>query len=669
MAALTGTNLRLAYGVRTILEGVSVSIDANERVGVVGRNGTGKSTLLKILAGLTKQDGGEVSLARGYRAGYLHQDPKLDPTETLRGAAEAAFERLHDLHRQLNVVFHDMETAEGDVLERLMKQQVRLEEEIEAAGGYAIDHKIDAVLHGLGFTDAQFSIPVGGLSGGQKGRLALAKLLLEQPDVLLLDEPTNHLDIDGRLWLEAFLKDEYRGAVILISHDRYLLDNVVTRILEVEDARLIEYPGNYAAFREIRALRRLTQMRAFENQQTQFKKEEEYIRRFKAGQRARQAKGRESKLDRAKETRLERPAEMTTLRLNLPKADRTGEIVATARGLTQHYTRDDGTEQVLFKDFNLTIGRRERWGILGPNGAGKSTLVRCLLKEQIPVDGTVKLGSNLNVGHYKQTHEHIDGTNPVWRYLQNVILKECPGSLLSEQAARDLAGAFMFSGSEQERLMGQLSGGERSRAVLAGLLASAKNVLVLDEPTNHLDIPAAERLEEVLALPEDDEETADDEYGGVLILISHDRALIDATCNHLIILDGKGNVDIFHGSYTEWHERATTLKRQKDQAETQEKNRRESANKARLASEAAKAQAKPAAQPAANPKGPFAKLKTEQIAQRIAKIESRIAEIDALMGQPDVWQDPIKCARLGDERGKLAAELEPLEYEFLSREG
>ncbi|MCW5765375.1 MAG: ATP-binding cassette domain-containing protein [Phycisphaeraceae bacterium] len=664
MPILSCTNLRHAFGTRTILDGVSLSIEPGERLGIVGRNGCGKSTLLKVLSGVVEPQDGEVSLARGSRAGYLEQDPTFDPDETLRGAAEAAFAELHRLHHDLNVVFERMGTAEGADLERLLKKQAELERQIDAAGGYAIDHKIDAVLHGLGFTDAQFTVPVPGLSGGQRGRLALARLLLENPDALLLDEPTNHLDIEGCLWLESFLKEEFRGAVVMVSHDRYLLDNVVTRIIEVEQGRLIDYPGNYEAFREIRAQRRLTMLRAYENEQDKFRKEEAFIRRYRAGQRAKQAQGRLSKLTRAKEqSTLERPMEMDAFRLELPRAERTGDIVISARGLSKSYTQEDGSVRVLFKDLDVSIGRGERWGIIGPNGAGKSTLVRCLLKEQEPDAGTVRIGSNVKVGHYKQIHDFLDPEISVYRYLQGVILKECPGQLLSEQQARDLAGAFLFSGSEQEREMGRLSGGERSRAVLAGLLASAKNLLVLDEPTNHLDIPSAERLEDALAPP--DEETGESGYEGCLILISHDRALIDATCDHLLVMDGRGNVEVFHGNYSLWHEKDLVRR-----AEALAAQRKEQERQVRVADQA-KARQKPApsASGGAGAKNPLARLSIEEIEGRIAKIEARIAEIDRLMGEPEVWGNPARCQSLGQERTNLVQELEPLEMEYFGRSG
>ena len=262
MTLVAAANLRKTFGQAIILDGCSLTIDDGQRIGLVGRNGCGKSTFMKIVAGVHTADGGDVSFARGRRFGYLHQDPDLDPEETLREAAEGAFAVLHDLHRRLNATYDEMATADGDALQKLMDKQARLESEIEAAGGYAIDHKIDEVLHGLGFTDSQFSILVKDLSGGQKARLALAKLLLDEPDLLLLDEPTNHLDIVGRLWLESFLRDTYRGAVLMITHDRYLLDSVVDRIVEIELGRTVEYPGNYTQFREVRAERREAMRRA-----------------------------------------------------------------------------------------------------------------------------------------------------------------------------------------------------------------------------------------------------------------------------------------------------------------------------------------------------------------------------------------------------------------------
>lgn len=675
MPLLAAANLRHSFGTDQILTGVSLAIEPGQRIGVVGRNGQGKSTMFKCLAGLIKPDSGEVSLARGARLGYLHQDPNLNPNDTLRGAAEAAFAELHALHKQLNAVYDAMGEAEADELDKLLKQQVKLEERIEALGGYAVDHQIDEVLHGVGFTDAQFNIPVAGLSGGQKARLALARLLLEAPDVMLLDEPTNHLDIDGRLWLESFLRDEFKGAVLLISHDRAMLDNVVNRILEVENGRLIDYPGNYQKFRELRAERRMVQLRAWEAEQTRFKKEEEFIRRYKAGQRAKQAKGRQSILEREKESStLERPIELGTFTLDLPKAERSGELVIIAKGISKSYTNEQGQKKTLFHDLDWTVSRGERWGIIGPNGAGKTTLVNAVLGN-LPIDkGERKLGANVVVGHFKQTSDGMDPDLPVYRYLQKVIQLETNGQLLSEQQARNLAGAFLFSGDEQDKELGVLSGGERARARMAALLASAKNLIILDEPTNHLDIQSSERLEESLALAieatSEKPGRAGGDYDGTMILISHDRALINACCDHLLILDGQGNAEIFHGNYDEWN--LTNKQRQGEAAATAESQRlaREAEERKRKAAEEAK---RPAAKPAPskNTTGPKAstleRMSQEKLDSEIARIEARIKAIDTEMASPEVWSDHSKADKLGNERAKLIQELEPLEFEWMRR--
>ncbi len=691
MPLLAVTNLVHNYGDHTILDGISLSIEADDRIGIVGRNGAGKSTLLKCITGEIRPDSGIVALQRGAKAGYLQQDPKLDPDETLRESAEGAFKALHDVHKELDHVYEQMGTAEGPALDRLMTKQVALEQLMETLGGYSIGHKIDATLHGLGFTDSQFGIPVRNLSGGQRGRLALARLLLEGPDLLLLDEPTNHLDIEGRMWLEGFLRDEYRGAVVMISHDRYLLDAVVRRIIEVEDARLIDYPGNYAAFREIRSQRRLTQLRAYEKQQDRFRKEEEYIRRFKAGQRARQAKGRESKLDREKEERtLDRPMEMDSFRLSLPKAERTGEVVLSGRGLSKAYKNDEGKTKTLFHDLDISIARGERWAIIGPNGAGKTTLVRCLLGELATDAGACRVGANVKPGYYRQTHDHMDLDQPVWRYLQNSILKETSGKPWSEQQARDLAGAFLFSGREQEKELRVLSGGERSRAALAALLASAKNVLVLDEPTNHLDILAAERLEEALAKPEEDGD--DVGFDGTLILISHDRALIDATCDHILVLDGAGNAEVFVGSFSEWHERkherdraASREAAEKERQRDEQERKRKEAEKKEAERKAAAAAAKPSNQPT-SPKAPasakhpagervppgknrFSWMSIQQIEARMGEIQSALSDLEMMLADPAVWTDVEKSKSLTDQRSKARSELEELEEAWLRKTG
>jgi ATP-binding cassette subfamily F protein 3 len=641
------TNACIAFGTQIVLDGATVSIEAGEKVGLVGRNGGGKTTLMSIMQGKLAPDSGEVQLQKSARVGYLAQDPDLDPDETLRGAAEAAFTELHRLHQDLDRVYAKMASAEGDALERLMKRQARLETEMEAAGGYAIDHRIEATLHGLGFADNQFDLKVSALSGGQKGRLALARILLEAPDVLLLDEPTNHLDIAGRRWLETFLSESYAGAVLLVSHDRWLLDRVVDRIIEVDRGSVVDYPGNYEKYRELRRERQLTRARVFDKQQDHVRREKQFIAKYKTGQRAKQARGRESRLERFKSGIEDRPMELDVMRLSLPPAPRSGEQVTLVERLGKSYG-----ENRLFEDVNLRIGRGDRIGIIGPNGAGKTTLVRCLLGDLEPDVGEVRFGSRLSVGYYRQLHEHLDMSLCVWEYLQTVIVSLDGQVKASEQQARDLAGAFLFSGAEQDKLLGELSGGERSRAVLAGLVAGAHNLLVLDEPSNHLDIPSAERLEAALS--------RDGGYQGTLLLISHDRALLQATCDQLIVFGGDGTVRFFEGTYRDWETRVDSEAR----AEVEARAHRQAA---------AKSPARKAAKPSTRTKqkkpkrSPHAHLSFEALEARIEEIESATASLDARLLEPEVYRDGDLCRQLQAERETLQAELGPIEAEWARR--
>ncbi len=723
MPLLSATNIKYTIGTRVLLDGMSLTLEPGQRIGLVGRNGQGKTTFFKILCGRIPPDSGSVVLQRGCRAGYLTQDPELDLTKTLHEEATSGMQELANLHIELDQVFHEMsEPAAQDpvILERLLKRQDELQHRIEQLGGYAVEHKVDTILHGLGFTDDQFGVRVSGLSGGQKGRLALAKLLLENPDLLLLDEPTNHLDIAGREWLEEFLSTEYKGAVLVVSHDRYLLDRVVERIEEIENGRLIDYPGNYSAFREIRAQRLLTQHRAYENQQSEWAKEEEFIRRFKAGQRAKEAQGRQSKLERQKELfSIERPAELSGIHIRLPDAPRSGDHVVTVRGAAKAFTNTHDGQTVtrtLFNDLSLTISRGERWGIIGPNGAGKTTLVKCLLGQGELTGGFSKLGASVVIGYYSQLPPEEDADLPVFEYLQRAIKRENAQAMLSEQQARDLAGMFLFSGRDQDKRMGTLSGGERSRARLAALLASAKNLIVLDEPTNHLDIPSAERLEQALRLVKT--EDGDHEgYEGTLLLISHDRWLIDATCDHLLVFDGAGNATVFHGNYTEYHRQQVEKQKAEaaaaanaarsrpnpsgsaaGKAETKAENKPESrgSEKASGNTESAKTSApargssaksggpsdapassngaKPAQQ-AANgkaPKGPkpntgLAWMPLDRLEKELAKVEAAVRAADTKLADPKIYMDPDKCREALHERDKMGEELSRHEAEWLYR--
>ncbi|MFG0329002.1 MAG: ABC-F family ATP-binding cassette domain-containing protein [Phycisphaerales bacterium] len=651
MSLLAVTNLSHAYGTRTILDGITFAIEPGEKVGLVGRNGTGKSTLFRAIAGRLKTDAGTAQVSRGARVGMLEQEPSFDADETVFDAAEAAYAELHAVHAELEQVAAAMGEAEGDELDRLLKRYERLEREMERLGGYAIDHRIEETLHGLGFVDEQFKQSVHSLSGGQRSRLALTRLLLEAPDLLLLDEPTNHLDIDGRRWLENFLANEFSGAVLVISHDRYLLDRVVGRILELEvNGSIYTYPGNYAKFRELRQERKLVEQRVYEKQLDHVRREQQFIDRYRAGQRAKQAAGRESRLDRFRDQMADRPIELEVMKLNLPKAPRTGDIVVNADGLTKEYG-----DRTLFEEFSLKIERGDRIGIIGPNGCGKSTFIKCLLGELEPDEGKVRLGSGVSVGYFSQLHEGLDLELPVYRYLQSVILSLDGAAKASEQQARDLAGAFLFSGLDQEKPLGMLSGGERSRAILAGLVAGGHNLLVLDEPTNHFDIPSAERLEQSL-----DAKTG---FDGTLILVSHDRALLDACVNQLIIFDGRGGARLFHGNYAAWREWT-------DRREAEA--RAVASEKAATPAPSKEARKKPNPTPTSSgdtstKRGSLAKLSLSKLETRIEEIEKRVQVIDAELMDPATHRDGAKTKRLTDERAALQGELEPLEFEWASR--
>jgi ATP-binding cassette subfamily F protein 3 len=705
MALLSIANLTYAIGDRYLLNGLNLTLEVGEHVGMVGRNGCGKSTLMKMIAAAAgvatttgtgidqgtplslKPDSGQVQLARGASVGYLTQDPHLDPDKTLREEAAEAFAQLTALHQKLDELTHAMAEAEGDGLDKLLKQYEHTEHAMQAAGGYAIDHRIDATLHGVGLTDEFFQVKVCDLSGGQKGRLALAKLLLSDPDILLLDEPTNHLDIAGREWLEEYL-GTCRAAVILVSHDRWLLDRVVSRILEMDRGALEDYPGNYAKYRELRALRRLEQQRVFDKQREHIKREQGFIDRYRAGQRAKQAQGRLKRLERfVRDETTDAPMEMGAMNLILAPKNRPGDLVVTADQLTKAY---DG--KTLFRGLSLVVQRCERIGVIGPNGAGKSTLIRCLLGEQAADGGVAKVGASVDVGHYRQTHEHLDLARTLVEYLQPQVPTQ------TEQQARDLAGAFLFSGDEQDKALSVLSGGERSRAVLAGLMAGGHNLLVLDEPTNHLDIASAERLEEaLLAFTAEPSGYGQVQHGGgTLILITHDRALLSTLANKLIVLDGAGGATMFPGTYPEYlaaraaerQPAATTHAKAsggaKPQASPKAKESAKGAGSGQKTGPAHKGTAWSGESGARGNSGGnsgvnsggnsggrgggrYSKLSDAALEKEIVASEARLAKIDGQLADPAVYREAAKVRQLQREREAAQAELAPLEAEWARR--
>ncbi len=649
MPIVTASQVRVAHGTDVVLDGATFALEPGERVGMVGRNGCGKSTLMKLMAGIMQPDAGTISLQRGVRVGYLQQEPTFEKGDTLRHAAGRAFEKAERAKEALDVLFHDMATAEGAELDRLLKRQVVLEGEIESGGGWVVQHRIDAVLHGLGFTDAQFTIPVEGLSGGQRARLGLARLLLDSPDAILLDEPTNHLDIEGCRWLEGFLSDEFPGAVVVVSHDRWLLDRVVTRIVEIHDGRTREYPGNYEAFVNLRSERHLTQLRQHEKQMDRVRAEKQYIARYKAGQRAKQARGRATRLERyVRDEIVERPGELDALRIELPRAPSMGDVAVAAHAVSKQLG-----ERVLFNELDLSLAPGDRVGIIGPTGAGKTTLVRVLLGELEPDAGILKCSPRLRAGWFRQVPAHLEPSLTVWEQLQRLVPERPNGLKLNEQEARNLAGAFLFSGREQEKAIGNLSGGEKARLVIASLIAGGNNLLVLDEPTNHLDIPSTERLEDALSLSAEE-----GGFDGALILISHDRALLESTCERLVVLDGLGGARIFDGTYSEWEERG-----KRPEAPPATPRSPAKPVPARQAPPANESRPRTARQ-----KGnPLSHLSDAEIEAKVADFTAQVESIDAELVKGEIARDRARFDRLLAKRQKCEESRAVHEAEWLRR--
>jgi len=660
MSLLTIANLQYAFDDRPLLNGVNLTLERRQRVGVVGRNGCGKSTLMKMIAGLEgiKPDAGQIQLTRGARAGYLTQSPLFENDRTLRQEAGSTFEELDRMHRKLDELTEQMAGAEGDNLESLLKKYDRAQQKMEVAGGYAVDHKIDATLHGLGIEDQTFDVKVSDLSGGQKRRLALAKLLLSEPDLLLLDEPTNHLDIQGRQWLEEFLCS-YMGSVIVISHDRWLLDRVVSKIYELDQGRLEEYPGNYHKYRELRAERLAFRQREFEKHQDRVRDQQAFIDRYRAGQRSKQAQGREKRLERyIRDSEFENPIELRSMNLQFTVANRCGELVIGVDQIAKGY---EG--KPLFGPLSVEIKRGDRIGVIGPNGAGKTTFTNCLLGLTKPDQGKVQIGSQVEIGHFRQTQEHLDKSVTVAQYLQ--LITE------SDQTARNLAGAFLFSDQDQDKPLTVLSGGEQGRVVLAGLVSGGHNLLVLDEPTNHLDIPSAERLEDAL-----------DDYtqplkgwgqsttgGGTLILITHDRMLLDRLADRLLIFDGKGHVEHYYGSYSDYirHckskvERAAVVEDRKPKEKSQPRTQ----VKAKV-NKSARASRKSKSPKTSKTKNKFRILSQEALEDQLREAERRLAQINEQLIDPTTYQDKDRFGDLQKEHVRLETDIKGLEDEWLRR--
>ncbi len=530
MAVLFASNLGKYFGADDIFTNISLNLHAGERVALVGRNGCGKSTLLDILAGHLEPDAGSVGVARSARLGYLPQVPDFDSEGTLWEAMEAVFADLQAQQAELHRLEALMGSSDEEERDAAIQRYGSLLERFEQQGGFTYEARIGQVLGGLGFHKHEFHMPVAYLSGGEKTRALLARLLLEEPDVLLLDEPTNHLDLDGIEWLEDQLKN-WQGAILLVAHDRAFLDAIVTRVLEMSQGRLDAYRGNYTAYTEQRADRRARQRAEYQAQQQHIAATEDYIRRYMAGQRTSQAKGRLRRLERLE--RINRPIEQHDIHVDLQTTLRSGDLVLGLYNLEIGYAADAPLVSVE----EAEIKRGHCVALVGPNGSGKTTLLYTILRRIRPLGGRVRVGAAVRLGYFAQVQEHLSEDKSILDTLLDA-------GMVSVAETRSFLARYGFRGDDVFKLVGVLSGGERARVALAILALQKANVLLLDEPTNHLDLPSQEVLQEVIS-----------NFNGTILMVSHDRYLIREVATQVWAI-ADGQLHVFEEGYEEyqlWH--------------------------------------------------------------------------------------------------------------------
>jgi ATP-binding cassette subfamily F protein 3 len=617
-----------SYGVQDVLRGASLQVNPGEHVGLVGRNGAGKSTIFRLVRGDEAADRGDVVRARGVKLGLLDQHVHFKPGSTVHESALAAFGRLQQIEHEMHELEHRM-AEEGADLEKVLERYSDLQHEFEHEGGFEYGAKAEAILQGLGFERELWSLETEKLSGGQQNRLGLACLLLAAPDVLLLDEPTNHLDVNAVEWLEEFLQD-YPAAYVIVSHDRYFLDRCCRRIIELENGRASSYTGNYSDYLVEREERREAQQRAYDNQQQLIAKTQEFIRRNIAGQKTKQAKSRRKMLEKLERIDAVRH-DQSSGDFRLQAIERTGNHVLMVNELSIGYQ-----DKLLAKDISFILRRGECLGIIGPNGSGKTTFLRTILNKLAPLAGEVRWGAKVQIGYYAQQLEDLDDRNEIIMELRRVA----PASATAGELRSFLA-KFLFTGDDVYKHVRDLSGGEKGRLALAKLIYSRVNVLVLDEPTNHLDIPSREALEEALSA-----------YEGTIVTISHDRYFLDRVATQILALDGVGGAEHYDGDYTEYHDWKLGLGDAAPPVVDEPENLVSVAG-APVVVEPARA--KPVA---AAPKKPGVKVikkkkpdarTMELVETDIARAEQRLNEISEQMGTPEVARDADRLIALNDE--------------------
>ncbi len=528
------SNINKQYGRQLIFVDASFQLNPGEKIGLVGPNGAGKTTLFRMAIGEESPDEGDVSVPKKVTIGYFRQDVEEMSGRSVLDEAIAGSGRAGELHHELEHLQQALEDPDqADEMDKILERFGEVQEEYEHLGGYTLEAQAREVLHGLGFPDEQIDGDVGALSGGWKMRVALARVLLGKPDVLLMDEPTNHLDIESIIWLEQFLK-AYQGTLLMTSHDREFMNRIVTRIAEIDQGEIVVYSGNYDFYERERTIRETNQQAAFARQQSMLAKEQRFIERFKThAAKAAQVQSRIKALDKIE--KIELPKKRQVVKFDFPSPPRSGDMVASVEDIHKSYG-----SRVVYDGFNLTIRRGERWAVMGRNGAGKSTLLKMVAGASQPDSGNVRLGASLNLGYFsQQSLDVLDPNLTIIEQLQKDFPKDSLGSL------RSLAGAFQFSGDDVDKKIRSLSGGEKSRLVIARMLFNPPNFLVLDEPTNHLDLATKEMLVDALK-----------NFEGTMLFVSHDRMFLRGLGSRVLELGGESGTDkspnIYLGPYTEY---------------------------------------------------------------------------------------------------------------------